>query len=158
MRKTFLSVWYGLRGLVEKIDWCKKLKGVGCPCRFHSHFQKAFLSKMSSSLKTIDFARSSSYKWYGITTDELKELNALAVNAEYNRSISDEGIALLKPDVIHPIQCVIADHTNYAGKFSIRAMVMAYMTDEEKPEMVMLDISHRKWNAMMSKRRPVPSK
>jgi hypothetical protein len=110
---------------------------------------------MSSSLKTISFAHSSNGKWYGVSTDELKALNDLAVKADYNRSISDEGVELLKPDAIHAICLVLADHTNYAGKFSIRAMVKCQMTDSDEPETVCLDISHREWFKRFSKRKSV---
>jgi hypothetical protein len=92
-------------------------------------------------------------KWYAFTTDEIKTINATAVAKDYNRSISDEGIADLDVDATHIMRCVIADHTNWEGKFSIRAMGMFKMKGEEEPEMCFIDISHRDWKKLCSKRK-----
>ena len=105
---------------------------------------------MAHTLSVISFAHRSMDKWYAFSTDEIKTLNQTAIAKEYNRAIDDETIALLKDDSQILMRCVIPDHTNFAGKFSIRAMLVCMIGDEK--ETMCLDISHKDWKNMCAKR------
>jgi hypothetical protein len=87
-----------------------------------------------------------------VNTKQLKFLNEQAIKKEFNRSISDEGIARLNRFHKHLLRCVIEYHENYAGKVSVRVLVHTQLVGEDKSsDIALLDISPTHWKQVCEK-------
>jgi hypothetical protein len=106
-------------------------------------------------MNSIDFAHSTMGKLYKTNALKVKLFNRKALKNEYNRSISDEGIAKLDTRGTNLLQLVMPLHTNYAGKNSVRVLCYMKMKGNDKPESVCLDISHDDWKDFCEKNEPI---
>ena len=93
----------------------------------------------------IAFAHQSVHSVWIAGTPQMKRWNKIAVEREFNRSLTDEAIALLDYNGKHLVRCVLPIHTSMTGKITVRVFVMMKMKDKNEPETACLDISHADW-------------
>jgi hypothetical protein len=98
----------------------------------------------------IDFAYKTMGKVYVCDTPTVKRWNKVAAEKGYNRALSDECLLALDENGNHLINCVIAHHTNYEGKQSVRCSVWLKMNGTDKPTDCILDIPHDKWREFVT--------
>ena len=108
-------------------------------------------------MSAIDFAYTTMGNIYKATALKVKLFNRRAIENEYNRSMSDEGIKMLDSRGMNVLQLVMPLHTNYKGKNSVRVMCFLKLkgTKNDEPERVCLDISHEDWKNFCEKNDPL---
>jgi len=109
-------------------------------------------------MSAIDFAYTTMGNIYKATALKVKLFNRRAIENEYNRSMSDEGIKMLDSRGMNVLQLVMPLHTNYKGKNSVRVMCFLKLKgtkNEDEPERVCLDISHEDWKNFCEKNDPL---
>jgi len=103
----------------------------------------------------ISFAHSTFGKYYRVSPLKVKLFNKWAVEAGYNRSLTDEAVKKMDSRKVAVAQLVIADHLNYEGKVSTRIQFMIGFKGNDKPEIVFIDVSNKNWREFCEKNEPV---
>ena len=85
-----------------------------------------------------------------VSTSQLRRLNALSMAADYNRNISNEGIAALDPAGQHVMRVVMTHH-HAAGvpvEPHYRLFVLMKLVGSNEPAPVTLDIPMDVWDGL----------